>query len=141
MCWPGTGRASAVEQPFLVIGVGVDLVDIDRFRGVLARRPAMAQRLFTEAELGYALAARDAVPRMAVRFAAKEAVMKALGVGLGAFGWHDVEVVREPSGAPGLRVGGAAATLAAERGVGRWHLTLSHSSLVAVAVAVADVPS
>jgi holo-[acyl-carrier protein] synthase len=122
-----------------VIGVGVDVVDIERFRAVLDRRPSMAERLFTDAELAYSRSARDPVPRLASRFAAKEAVMKALGVGLGAFGWHEVEVTREPSGTPGLRLTGGAAALAEGKGVGMWHITLSHSALVAIAVALADL--
>jgi holo-[acyl-carrier protein] synthase len=121
-----------------VIGVGVDVVDIDRFRRVLARRPAMHDRLFTTAELDYARAAGDDVPRLAARFAAKEAVMKALGVGLGAFSFKDVEVERHPSGAPSLVVRGGAESLAAERGVARWHLSLSHTDHVATAIAVAE---
>jgi len=123
-----------------VIGVGVDVVDVERFRAVLDRRPAMARRLFTDGELAYAQSARDAMPRLAARFAAKEAVMKALGVGLGAFGWHEVEVIRDPSGAPRLCLTGRAEALAQGRGVGVWHISLSHSALVAMAVAAADVP-
>ena len=85
-----------------MIGVGLDLVDIERFRAVLARQPALRQRLFTGDELALAAARRDPVPALAVRFAAKEAVMKALGVGLGAFAFHDVEVLKLDSGAPEL---------------------------------------
>jgi holo-[acyl-carrier protein] synthase len=117
-----------------VIGVGLDLVDIERFRELLGRQPAMRARLFTRDELALADERTDPVPMLAVRFAAKEAVMKALGVGLGAFSFHEVEVLRLDSGAPTLRVSGGAATLAADRGVSAWHLSLSHSNATAGAV-------
>lgn len=120
-----------------MIGIGVDLVDVDRMRRALERTPGLAARLFTEGERAYADAAKDPAARYAVRFAAKEAVMKALEVGLGAFDWHDVEVVRTESGAPGLRVTGRAAVLAEQVGVRHWKLTLSHIDSTAEAIAVA----
>ncbi len=104
---------------------------------MLARRPRLAQRLFTEGERAKVSPRADPAPGLAARFAAKEAVMKALGVGLGAFAFRDVEVVRAPSGAPSLRLTGRAADLAARRGVTSWHVSLTHSGLVAEAVAVA----
>lgn len=119
-----------------MIGIGVDLVDVDRFRAALARTPTLADRLFTSEERAYAQAANDPTERMAVRFAAKEAVMKALGVGLGAVDWHDIEVVRAPSGAPSLVLTGRAASLAAAAGVRDWKLTLTHTHLTAEAIAV-----
>ena len=81
-----------------MIGIGIDLVDIDRFRRSLERTPTMRTRLFTEVELSYVAAHNDPAPSLAARFAAREAVMKALGVGLGAFGFHDVWVERAASG-------------------------------------------
>jgi len=120
-----------------VVGVGVDAVDIPRFAEMLARRPGLADRLFTVGELAYADAAGDPVPRLSTRFAAKEAVMKALGVGLGAFAFHEVEVVRSGLDAPVLAVRGAAHGLAFDAGVGTWHLALSHTDLVAMALVVA----
>ena len=117
-----------------MIGVGLDLVDIERFRDVLTRQPAMRARLFTADELALADERRDPVPTLAARFAAKEAVMKALGVGLGAFSFHEVEVLRLESGAPELRVSGGAAVLAAGQGVTAWHLSLTHSVATAGAV-------
>jgi len=119
-------------------GVGVDAVDVARFALVLARRPAMAGRLFTDAERAYAESARNPGPRLAARFAAKEAVLKALGVGIGAAAFHDVEVVRDEDGAPGLALMGRAASLAAARGIRWWHISLTHTDLVAVASVVAE---
>lgn len=120
-----------------MIGLGADLVDVDRFRTALERTPGMLDRLFSDDERAYAAQAADPAERLAVRFAAKEAVMKALGVGLGAFALRDVEVLRAESGAPSLALRGSAADLAAGRGVSGWLLTLSHTSQVAQAVAIA----
>jgi holo-[acyl-carrier protein] synthase len=121
-----------------LIGIGVDLVEVDRMRRTLARTPALVERLFTDAERAYCERRRDPTERFAARFAAKEAVMKALGVGLGAVGWHEVEVVRAESGRPSLALTGRAADLAVELGVVRWHLTMSHTTRVAEAIAVAE---
>jgi holo-[acyl-carrier protein] synthase len=120
-----------------LIGIGIDAVEVDRFRVVLARTPGVARRLFTDAERAYGERKRDPAERLAARFAAKEAVMKALGVGLGAFSFHDVEVVRAPSGQPSLELRGRAAALAGERGVTGWRLSLTHTHRMAEAVAVA----
>ena len=98
----------------------------------------MRERLFTAEELAYVAPKVDPVPSLAARFAAREAVMKSLGVGLGAFGFHDVWVSREESGKPSLVVVGAAAELAAAQGVSRWHLSLTHSDLIAVAYVLAE---
>lgn len=121
-----------------MIGIGVDVVEIERFRVSLQRTPTMRERLFTPVELEYVAAKADPVPSLAARFAAREAVMKTLGLGLGAFGFHDVWVERAPSGVPSLAFAGRAAVLAAEAGVVRWHLSLTHSDLVAVAYVVAE---
>jgi holo-[acyl-carrier protein] synthase len=123
-----------------VIGIGVDLVDIQRFRRSLERTPSMRTRLFTEVELAYVEPQADPVPSLAARFAAREAVMKALGVGLGAFGFHDAWVERAASGRPSLSLAGRAAELAAEAGVVTWHLSLTHGDLMAAAYVVADGP-
>ena len=93
-----------------MIGIGVDAVDIERFRRSLDRTPTMRERLFTSAELAYVAPQADPVPSLAVRFAAREAVMKALGLGLGAFGFHEVSVARHESGAPFLLVEGIVQT-------------------------------
>ncbi len=120
-----------------MIGLGVDLVDVARFRRTLTRTPGLTARLFTPSERSYAETAQDPAERYAVRFAAKEAVMKALGVGLGGIDWHDVEVHRATSGAPSLRVAGRAAALADDAGVRRWLVSLSHTASTAEAVVIA----
>lgn len=121
-----------------MIGVGVDVVEIERFRTSLRRTPTMRERLFTPVELAYVAPKSDPVPSLAARFAAREAVMKALGLGLGAFGFHDVWVERAPSGAPWLSFAGRARDLSDGAGVRHWHLSLSHSDLIAVAYVVAE---
>lgn len=121
-----------------VVGVGIDAVDLDRFRTVLARRPRLTGRLFTDGERAYAALAPDPLPRLATRFAAKEAVMKALGVGLWSFRLTDVEVARYGLDAPTLVLHDGAADLAGARGAARWHLSLTHTDTVAMAVVVAE---
>jgi holo-[acyl-carrier protein] synthase len=121
-----------------IIGIGIDLVDIERFRTSLERTPSMRTRLFTDVELAYVAPKSDPVPSLAARFAAREAVMKSLGLGLGAFGFHEVWVERAESGEPSLAVTGRALELAAEAGVQRWHLSLTHSASTAGAYVVAE---
>ena len=124
-----------------VFGIGTDLVEIPRFRLALERRPTLVDRLFSDAEREYAQRFREPAPRLAARFGAKEAVMKALGVGLWRFALRDVEVIRQPSGQPELALHGRAAELAAERGVTDWRLTITHSDFMAMAIAVALTPA
>ncbi len=130
-----------MEAPGVVssglVGLGLDSVDIARFAGILARRPAMAERMFTAGERAYADQLANPVPSLAARFAVKEAVMKALGVGVGAFDWSDVEIERLPGGAPRLSVTGRAAVLAADKGVAAWHVSITHTQTVASAAVVA----
>lgn len=120
-----------------MIGIGTDLVDVDRFRRSLVRTPGLRNRLFRPNEQVYAERAVNSAARFAVRFAAKEATLKALGLGLGSVALYDIEVVREPSGRPTLCLHGAAALKATEAGVSRWVLTLSHTDRVAQATVVA----
>ncbi|CAB4365349.1 MAG: holo-ACP synthase [Actinobacteria bacterium] len=119
-------------------GIGVDAVDIERFRTSLARTPTMRERLFTQIELDYVAPKIDPVPSLAARFAAREAVMKAMGLGLGAFGFHEVWVERADSGVPSLQVTGRALELAVNRGITSWHLTITHSDLIAIAYVIAE---
>lgn len=116
----------------------MDVVDVERFRRALERTPSMRERLFTPAELEYVAPKIDPVPSLAGRFAAREAVMKALGLGLGAFGFHEAWVEVEASGAPRLVLVGRARELAVDRGVTRWHLSISHDGPVAVAMVAAS---
>ena len=120
-----------------ILGVGVDLCEVERMRRAVARTPGFVGRVFTAGERDYCLARRDPSERFAARFAAKEAVLKAMGVGVGACALREIEVVRAESGQPGLVLHGGAADLAADRGVAAWHLSLSHSATMAEALVVA----
>ena len=121
-----------------IVGIGVDAVDVERMRETINRTPSFCERCFTDEERAYAERANDPTERYAVRFAAKEAVMKAMGVGLGAFGFFDVAVARAADGVPSLVITGEAARLAAERGITRWHVSLTHTELIAAAYVIAE---
>lgn len=121
------------------VGLGVDIVEIDRMRRILERTPSFARKVFTEAEQAYCNA--KALPAMhyASRFAAKEAVCKALGTGILVDGMRmqDVEVVRDSCGKPAVKLHGATAEIAREQGVLDIPLSLTYTHSVAVANAVA----
>ncbi|HKJ04759.1 MAG TPA: holo-ACP synthase [Geopsychrobacteraceae bacterium] len=123
-----------------VIGIGVDLTRIERFQKFLDKNNlAVIRRIFTEEEQQYSLANRQAASHLAVRFAAKEAFLKALGTGLRmGIRWHDVCVIRDDLGCPSLQLAGRAAELLAERGGRRTHLSYSHDGLYGVATVVLE---
>jgi holo-[acyl-carrier protein] synthase len=120
-----------------VLGLGLDLVDIDRFGAALLRRSSMAERLFTPEERDLVVDMVNPTPTLAGRFAVKEATMKALGVGMGAIDWADVTTLRLEGGAPSLSVTGRAARLADERGISSWQVSISHTDTMAAAVVLA----
>ncbi len=120
-----------------VIGLGIDLVEVSRFREVIARRPRLAERLFTEGERAYAARFADPWPRLAARFAAKEAALKAIGLGLGGMAMAEIEVRRAAGGAPLLEITGQSADVAARKGVDTWHCSLTHTAGHAQAVVMA----
>src|SRR5271156_6586408 len=132
------GVAVDVPRDGTIAGLGGDAVAVARFRRILARRPGFAARFFTEAEQADAGRSPDPTESLAARFAAKEAGMKALGTGLGSFALNDVEVRRAGGDgptrdAPSLVLHRAAAAVAERRGVGPWHLSLTHTTGVAIA--------
>ena len=118
-------------------GLGIDAVEIDRFRRILERRPRLRSRLFTAQELSDMDGRNDDAPSLAARFAVREATMKALGVGLGAFDFHDVSVRSLATGAPELVVTGKARVLAERAGVDGWHVSITHTDTVAIACVAA----
>ncbi|MFC8271752.1 holo-ACP synthase [Streptomyces sp. NPDC057271] len=121
----------------MIIGVGIDVAEIDRFALSIERTPGLLRRLFVDGELLLPSGERRGTASLAVRFAAKEAVAKALGAPAGLH-WTDAEVYLEPSGQPRLRVRGTVAARAAELGVRHWHVSLSHDAGVASAVVIAE---
>jgi len=123
----------------MIIALGIDLVELDRFRDSLDRGgDPLRRRLFTPAELDLAAPLGRSLEFLAGRFAAKEAVFKCLGTGWGeGVGWHQVEVLRGDLGAPTLELSGKAREKARARGIGAWHLSITHTGRTAAAVAVA----
>ena len=115
----------------MIIGIGVDLVDISRFEVALRRTPALAARLFTQSER------RGRPESLAASFAAKEAVAKAMGAPTG-LSWADVEVIRGATGCPRLEIRGTVADAASQRGIRHWHVSLSHDAGVSIAMVVAE---
>ena len=115
----------------MIAGVGIDVVEIARLERALARTQGLAGRLFTEAE-------RDLPVRsLAARFAAKEALAKALGAPNGLL-WTDAEIVTDADGKPSLEVTGTIAVAARQAGITRWHLSLSHDGGIATAIVIAE---
>lgn len=123
-----------------IVGVGTDLARIGRFQTFLDDgKTALLARLFSRAELDYALARKSAAAHLAARFAAKEACLKALGTGLrDGLSWQDMEVVRDPLGKPSLRLSGRAAELVRERAIDAVHLSYSHDGDYAVATVILE---
>lgn len=119
----------------MILRTGVDLVDIHRLQQALdEQRQRFLDRVFTPGELDLG---NGSAQFLAGRFAAKEAVSKALGVGIGAIRWQDIEVLRGENDEPCLHLGGEAARLAQQMGLDTWSVSISHSASQAVAVAVA----
>ncbi len=121
----------------MILGVGVDITEVPRIRGALENPRTGARfraRVFTTEEIAYCAQRRNGHESFAARFAAKEAMMKALG---DAFGWREIEVVRG-KGAPSIRLSGRAAARAAAIGIQRIHLSLSHTAELAIAYVVAE---
>ncbi len=121
----------------VIVAVGIDVVLVERFARALERTPLLGDRLFTDAERVTSSGNPRSAESLAARFAAKEAVAKALGAPNG-MNWHDCEVVTDPDGRPWLTVSGTVAGVAAERGITRWHISLSHDGGIASAMVVAE---
>ncbi|MGC4875370.1 holo-ACP synthase [Micromonospora sp. DT43] len=121
----------------MIVAVGIDVVLVDRFARSLARTPLLADRLFTAAERATRSGTSRSPESLAARFAAKEAVAKALGAPAG-LSWHDCEIVPDSDGRPWLTVSGTVAAAAVARGINHWHLSLSHDGGIASALVVAE---
>jgi holo-[acyl-carrier protein] synthase len=118
------------------VSVGVDIVEIERVAGVIARwGERFLQRVYTETELAYC---RGRIPELAARFAGKEAVTKALGTGIRGLAWREIEILADPLGKPLVRLHGRARARAAAIGLSHFAVSLSHSRDFAVAMVVAE---
>jgi holo-[acyl-carrier protein] synthase len=121
----------------MIVGVGIDVVPVERFAAALERTPGMADRLFTAAELVTQHGEPRTSESLAARFAAKEALAKSLGAG-GGMHWTDAEVRTDDDGRPFLTVTGTVAERARLLGVTRWHVSLSHDGGIASATVIAE---
>ena len=121
----------------MIVGIGVDVVDIERFSSLLARQPRFIDRVLTAREQQH----NDGSPRnaasLAARFAAKEAVAKALG-GPAGMRWHDCQVLTDASGSPRLELRDSVAAASTAAGVTRWHISLTHDGGHAIAYVIAE---
>jgi holo-[acyl-carrier protein] synthase len=124
----------------MIVGTGVDISEVDRIQAAVQRfGDRFLKRVFTPAELRYCMAKPNAAERLAARFAAKEAGMKAIGTGLRhGITWQDVEVVRMPGQRPMLEFHGKAAEFALRLGCKRTHLSLSHTKEQAIAYVILE---
>ena len=117
------------------IVTGIDLIEIERFQSAIDRHgDRLLKKIFTPIELSDV---GDKPASLAARFAAKEAVAKSLGTGIGPIGWQEIEIIRADTGQPILHLAGAAAQLASQRGLSNWSISLSHTRTYAVAIAAA----
>ena len=121
----------------MIIGVGIDVVPVERFAESLTRTPGLRDRLFTAAEQRTPSGSPRTGESLAARFAAKEALAKALGAP-GDLHWHDAEVTVGEHDRPHLEVRGTVAGRAAQLGVSQWHISMSHDGGIASAVVVAE---
>ena len=121
----------------MIVGVGIDVVPVERFAGALARTPTLADRLFTQKERVTDTGGARSAESLAARFAAKEALAKALGAP-GGMRWTDAEIVADDAGRPHLIVTGTVAARAAALGVQHWHVSLSHDGGIASATVIAE---
>ena len=123
----------------MIIADGCDLIEIERIAKAL-QRENFCTRIYTAAELSYAESKKNQrkAASLAAVFAAKEAVAKALGVGLGQIGWREIEVRHDELGKPFVALSGRARVLAEERGVKNIHLSLSHSREYALAMVILE---
>ena len=124
----------------MILGLGIDLVEIERIRRAYDRfGERFLARVLVKLEIDYCLSQKDPAPSIAARFAAKEAVSKALGTGIGlSLGWQDIEIKRLASGMPTVGLTGAGAALMSQWGARSVHLSLTHTATHAAAVAVVE---
>jgi len=123
----------------MILGLGVDIVEVNRIRGALLKGDSLRRRVFTQAEIDYCANQQNQYQHFAGRFAAKEAGLKALGTGWGqGIRWQDVEVINEESGKPVIRFNGKALEILHEKAINGMLVTISHSAKYAVAVVVME---
>ncbi|MFQ3549220.1 MAG: holo-ACP synthase [Armatimonadota bacterium] len=116
-----------------IIGIGTDIIEIDRIKELIERQPRFLDRVYTKRELEICLNKENKYSSLSARFAAKESVAKALG---SALGWHEVEILSNPDGSPDVRLNGRALGLVSK---GKIFVSLSHSKYYATAIALVEM--
>ncbi len=122
----------------MIYGVGTDMVEIARVRQAIEKNPRFLQKVYTEKEIGHCQRKKNPWQSFAARFAAKEAVGKAMGTGIGKLGLTNIEIINKTSGQPQVVLHGTAAVLAQTKGVKTIHISLSHSETYAIATAIIE---
>lgn len=122
----------------MITGIGTDMVEIDRIRRAIERNPHFLERVYTQQEIACCQRKANCWQSFAARFAAKEAVCKALGTGIGPVGLKEIEVINAAGGQPQAMLYGKAQALAQSRNIQRVHISLSHSEAYAIATAVLE---
>lgn len=122
----------------MIIGIGTDLIETSRVKGAINRRKGFLTRVFTQEEQDYCFSRDNPWPSFAVRFAAKEAVMKSLGVGFSQCSFNEIEIIKTDGGKPLIRLYGKALTIANSKGINYWHVSLSHNKTQSLAFVVAE---
>ena len=121
----------------MIVGIGVDVVDIARFESLMERQPSFINRVLTNTEIHHRDGSRRSAASLAARFAAKEAVAKALG-GPAGLAWHDCVVSTDESGRPSLDISGSVLAMANALDVTRWHISLTHDGGHSIAYVIAE---
>ncbi|MBQ2119457.1 MAG: holo-ACP synthase [Peptococcaceae bacterium] len=122
----------------MITGIGTDLIEIVRIQRAIEKNPHFMERVYTANEIAYCRRKKNAWQSFAARFAAKEAVSKALGTGIGPVGLMEIEILNAENGQPKVVLHGKALQLAADRNIQRVHISLSHSEAYAMATAVLE---
>jgi holo-[acyl-carrier protein] synthase len=123
----------------MVKNIGTDIIEIERLDRILTKYgDVFCRKVFTPQEIACCYGRKNPVPSLAARFAAKEAVAKALGTGFRGISWQDIEIAALPDGQPAINLYGRAQELASEKGIKRWLVSLSHSKIHALAVVVGE---
>lgn len=122
----------------MIIGTGIDIIDVGRIKKSMTRFPGMEKKLFTTEEINYCRSKRNLYHHFSARFAAKEAMGKALGKGIKGITWKDISVQRSRNGKPEIKLFNNAANLAIKMGVRKMHLSLSFTDTLATAMVVLE---
>ncbi|MEW6663150.1 MAG: holo-ACP synthase [Bacillota bacterium] len=119
--------------------IGTDIIEIERLERILTKHGQnFCRKVFTPQEIAFCYGRKNPVPSLAARFAAKEAVAKALGTGFRGISWQDIEITSLPGGQPAIELYGKAQELAGKKGISKWLISLSHSKTHALAVVIGE---